>query len=84
MLIIVGLLGSFMALSNKKAGGILILIVGIISIVLGILVTINPFVFGLFTPYSILLVYFGAFVPFTTLEAILLTLSGTIVMVSSE
>jgi hypothetical protein len=83
-LAVLALLGAVMAMGNNKKGGPLVLIAGILPIVFAILIAVDPSIFNIFVPYSFLLVYFDVFIPYVTLEAIILVLAAIIIMVSPE
>lgn len=77
-------LGGFMALSNNKTGAPLIAAAGIGSIFCSILYAINQTTFIYVMPYSMLSVYLSIYIPYVTLEAILMVFAGIISVVSAD
>lgn len=80
----VTLFGAIMALGNKKGGGAIVLLMGVVTIILTLVATMSPLTLGILMPYSVLSVFFTYSIPYITLESIVLIFAGVIILVSPE
>ena len=79
-LIILILLGAVLGIADKRAGGILLIIIAIVMILFSILYTLNPLTFGMLAPYTIISLLTTLAIPYVTLEAILILVDAILIL----
>ena len=78
ILAIVGLLGSVMGIGNKRIGGSLALVAGVVIIICALLYTWDIVTFTFLEPYSYLA--FNHPIPYVTIEALFIVFGGIIMV----
>lgn len=77
------LLGAILVITDRIAGGILLLILGISMVIFSLLHTIAPITFAIVEPYTILDIILGFKLPYISLETIFVLIDGIVVIARS-
>jgi len=80
LIALVGTVGGILGLANKRSGGGLALIAGLVAIICQIIFYINFVDFAVFSQYLLLEEWLSFVIPYFTLEGILITLGGICIL----
>ncbi|MFX1294886.1 MAG: zinc ribbon domain-containing protein [Promethearchaeota archaeon] len=73
--------GATNGLKGKKYGGALSLVAGLISIVFYVLFILDPITFLVLAPYSLFAAIFDYWIPYITIESLLMIIGGIIIFI---
>jgi len=78
---LMGWIGS-LGLKGKRIGGALALAAGVVIIIFYALITLDPVAYAVLAPFSLFAAITGYWIPYVTIEALLMIIGGLIIIAS--